>query len=237
MKNKNTRWALAQGYEKNWWNERSSRIDFEFYERFAAELKKYLKDILEITSYTSILEIGSGAGGIVTYLKESNNRYAVDPLEKFYSTISSFREQRDKNVKYFSEKGENLPFESKMFDLVIMDNVLDHCDDPQKVMREVKRVLKEKGVLYFKQNTYHLWGRMIRLLMEVFLIDKGHPFTFSKRYLSKLMFSNGFKFIKSGRNGFYTTWKKELLSKSKKDKLKAILFVTRDKVTYLLKSD
>ena len=237
MKDNNSRWALAQEYEKNWWDERKSKIDFEFYERFALDLKKYLKGILDITSNTSILEVGSGAGGIVTYLNESNNRYAVDPLEDFYSTISSFTEQRDKGVKYFTAKGENLPFESKMFDMVIMDNVLDHCDDPQKVMNEVKRVLKEKGILYFKQNTYHLWGKMIRSLMELFLIDRGHPFTFSKKYLSKLMFSNGFKFIKSDRNGFYTTWKRELFSKSRNDKIKAMLFVTRDKVTYLLRGD
>ncbi|MGE5680248.1 MAG: class I SAM-dependent methyltransferase [Bacillota bacterium] len=236
MENTNTRWVLAQEYEKKWWDQRSSTIDFEFYRHFASELQEFSKDEISINKDTVILEIGSGAGGILTYLKQTDNRYAIDPLEDFYSTVQKFTEQRDKAVKYISSKGENLPFENKMFDLVIMDNVLDHCDDPAKVMQEVKRVLKNNGIVYFKQNTYHIWGKMVRSLMEKLVIDKGHPHTFSKSHLISLVGSNGLKIVKSKHAGYYPTWKKEFSSGSLKDKLKAVLFVTRDKVTYLIKN-
>ena len=85
MKEK-SRWEQAQGYEKNWWQNRASSIDFEFYKSFADELINFTKNDFTITSETKILEIGSGAGGIVTYLTESENRYAIDPLEDFYSS-------------------------------------------------------------------------------------------------------------------------------------------------------
>lgn len=232
----NKRWFLAQEYEKNWWEERSKEVNFEFYRNFAYDLKEYIKEHIVISEETSVLEIGSGAGGILTYLKSSKNRYAIDPLENFYSSIPEFVEQRDNTVKYISAKGEDLPFEEEMFDLVIMDNVLDHCDDPEKVMTEVKRVTKDNGIIYFKQNTYHLWGRSIRFLMEKLLIDKGHPYTFSKKRLLDLFDSNRFKILKSKRTGYLNTWQNEISSSSLKDKLKALLFVTRDKVTYLLKN-
>lgn len=237
MKNKNSRWALAQEYERNWWDERSNSINFEFYKDYAEDLYQFTRTYLTITADTSILEIGSGAGGILTYLKDSDHRFAIDPLEGFYSTVSNFIEQRDSAVKYTAAKGESLPFIDKIFDLVIIDNVLDHCDHPEKVMNEAKRVLKYEGIIFFKQNTYHLWGKFIRQLMERLLIDKGHPHTFSKKDLQNLFREIKFTIIHSDRPGYFYRWKRELLSNSKKDKIKAFLFVTRDKVSYLLKND
>jgi len=229
-----SRWVLAQEYEKKWWESRSNYIDFVFYKHFADELLRFVEDKIKITSDTKILEVGSGAGGILTFISDSKNKFAIDPLEYFYSTVSEFVEQRDKSVKYFTAKGEYIPFQNEMFDLIIMDNVLDHCDKPTDVMKEITRVLKNNGIVYFKQNTYHVWGRFIRWLMEKFLIDRGHPFTFSKNDLKQLFVANKLKVHKYKRTGYFPTWKKELSSKGVKEKIKAFLFVTRDKTTYLL---
>ena len=228
------RWTLAQQYEKDWWEKRIDLVDFEFYKNFSDEFREFGKEHLKITDETVILEIGSGAGGILTYLTESKHRHAIDPLENFYASVPKFIEQRDNSVNYLSAKGENIPFEDKMFDFIIMDNVLDHCDNPNKVMEEVKRVLKNNGTIYFKQNTYNAWGKSVRYLMELFLIDKGHPFTFSKKDLLRIISFNELRSIKTKRTGYFPTWKKELFSKGVKNKMKAFLFATRDKVSYLL---
>ncbi len=230
----NKRWDLAQDYEINWWKSRQADVDFSFYEYYAEELKARIQNRLTIKHKTKILEVGSGAGGIVTYLKESNERYAIDPLEDFYSSVKSFNDQRDKNVKYQNSMGEEIPFEDKTFDLVIMDNVLDHCELPGKVIVEVQRVLSDNGLIYFKQNTYHIWGSLIRNLMEKFLIDKGHPHTFSKTKLLNMISENKLKVIQSSRAGYLKTWLHEIRSNNLKDKIKAILLVTRDKVTYII---
>jgi len=233
----NIRWKIAQQYEKDWWEKRSYFIDFEFYKNFAEDLLEFGKELLVINQGTVVLEIGSGAGGILTYLTDSNYRYAIDPLESFYSSVPRFVSQRDKHVKYLSAKGEDLPFEDKKFDLIIMDNVLDHCDNPEKVMKEVKRVVKDKGIIFFKQNTYHTWGQLVRFLMERFQIDKGHPFTFAKKDLLRIIHHNDLKLMKAKRSGYFFTWKKELMSSGFNNKMKAILFATRDKITYVLQKD
>jgi ubiquinone/menaquinone biosynthesis C-methylase UbiE len=229
-----SRWIFAQGYEKEWWSKRADFIDFDFYKNYTTDMLEFCEGHIKITRETTILEVGSGAGGILTFLKDSENRYAIDPLEYYYSTVTKFIDQRDKSIKYFTAKGENLPFPDKMFDLIIMDNVLDHCDKPTEVMSEISRVLKRKGVIYFKQNTYHLWGRIVRRLMEILMIDKGHPHTFSKKELMRLFKSNHYCIKKYKRLKYFYTWKKEFFSKTAKDKIKAILFVTRDRTTYLL---
>lgn len=229
------RWELAQEYERSWWEKRKEEVDFNFYKNYATDLKKELKDYLQIDKQTKILEVGSGAGGIITFIQESAHRFGIDPLEGFYSTIPEFKAQRDSSIYYSTGKGEMLPYPDNEFDLIIMDNVLDHCEDPKKVIKEARRVLRKGEIVYFKQNTYHLWGKIVRWLMEFLLIDKGHPHTFSKKDIQELFQNNNFIILKSKSSGYLKTWLREITSKKLKDKIKALLFVTRDKATYILK--
>lgn len=231
---KDNRWNLAQIYEKEWWDGHKSGMSMDFYKNFALELDEVLAGILTIDSNSTILEIGSGAAGIITYI-ESDHKYAIDPLENFYSTIESFAKVRDSRVKYYCMKGEDISFDSEMFDLIIIDNVLDHCEDPLKVLSQINRVLKPGGIVFFRQNTYHFWGVFVRSLMELLTFDKGHPFTFSKKQIVKYFLKYNFEVLKIVRNGYFNTWKNEILSRKKKEVIKALLFATRDKTLYLLR--
>ncbi|MPM71832.1 hypothetical protein SDC9_118803 [bioreactor metagenome] len=175
--------------------------------------------------------------GILTFLNESKSRFAIDPLEDYYSSVSEFVAKRDSSVMYYKAKGENIPFENKTFDLIILDNVLDHCEDPVLVLDEINRVLGEKGIIYFRQNTYNCYGKFMRSLMELFIIDKGHPFTFTKRKLKRMFAKYDLKITHKNRIGYFPAWWGELTSKTIKDKIKAFLFITRDKVTYVLRKN
>ena len=228
------RWEQAQKYEKNWWNSRKEIIPMNFYQSFANELNNDLKGILDIAPQTQILEIGSGASGILTYLN-SDNKFAIDPLEYYYSTVESFIIHRDSKVQYFTGMGEDLPFEDIKFDFIILDNVLDHCSNPVKVFSEMERVLKVGGIIYWRQNTYHFWGIFVRLIMEKIVIDKGHPFSFSKSYLKTLFTEFNFEILKTSSNGYFKTWKKELFAFKPMELAKALLFATRDKTLFILK--
>lgn len=231
MKDHNKRWVLAQDYEKNWWKQKESNIGTDYFQNSANEIQQTYNKIKQFSSETKILEIGSGAFGIVSFLKESKNRYGIDPLEYYYSTVKAFVKQRDKNVTYATGKGENIPFENAFFDIIILDNVLDHCQSPEKVLAEIKRVSKPNTFVFFRQNTYNFYGKMMRNIMELFLIDKGHPYTFTKREITKL-FTQDFDLLGFNCNGYYSTWKTEISSPKIIDKVKALLFITRDKTTY-----
>jgi ubiquinone/menaquinone biosynthesis C-methylase UbiE len=51
--------------------------------------------------------------------------------------------------------GETLPFEDASFDVVLCDNVVDHALDPRGILKEIARVLKPGGTLYFEVNVHH----------------------------------------------------------------------------------
>ena len=75
MKNKDLRWKLAQEYEHNWWKKREEIIGVLYYEHSANDIRDYLSTSNMLNSNTFILEIGSGAYGILTYLQESKNSF------------------------------------------------------------------------------------------------------------------------------------------------------------------
>ena len=230
-----TRWEKAQTYERNWWQHRAPSINLEYYHGYADDLMNELRGILTIERETAILEIGSGAAGIITFLP-SEKKFAIDPLEQFYAAVKKYAEFRDKDVSYFAGRGEALPFEKAKFDFIIMDNVLDHCEDPDSVLREMKRVLKPGGIVYFRQNTYHWWGKFIRQFIELFQIDKGHPHSFRKKELFRFFRMLSFTVLKSKENGYFQTWKKELGAGTLKGLAKALLFATRDRALFILKA-
>ena len=230
----NKRWLVAQEYEKEWWEERKDRIDFDFYEVYASELLDLIDGIMILSRDTSILEIGSGAGGIITFL-DSDDRHAVDPLEDFYASVPRFRSLRDERVAYRKAEAEDLPFEDDRFDFIINDNVLDHCSDVNRVFSEMRRVLRQDGKVYLRLNLYTQWGKGIRFIVEMLKIDPGHPYTFTRRSMKTHFHVHGFEIVERIDSGFLRTWRKEIHSRKIKEMLKALTFSTPNKTLFLLR--
>jgi len=227
----NERWDIAQDYELRWWSKYFDSI--KWYKGFSEKIISETSSFIKINQNTVILEIGSGAAGGITYI-QSDNKYAIDPLENFFSKNKLWVQNRDKKVKYFQGKGEKLPFESDFFDLIIIDNVLDHCENPTLVLNEINRSLKIGGLIFFRQNVYNKWGKLLRTLMELFTIDKGHPFTFTKQYLINKINERNWDIMKIEENGFYRSWKKNIMNFSFKGIIQTIFFIIRDRTLFIL---
>ena len=93
-----------------------------------------------------------------------------------------------------------------------MDNVLDHCENPTAVLDEINRVLKSGGIIYFRQNIYNKWGKLIRYIMELFTIDKGHPFTFTKKNLCQYITERNYVISKLNHDLVFLSNKGDRLS-------------------------
>jgi SAM-dependent methyltransferase len=230
------RWQLAQRYERVWWDRRKASIDLDYCREYARFLRADLGGILEIGPQTAILEIGSGAVGTISFLNQSRHRYALDPLENYFGRVPFFKKMRDPHVVYLAAAGENLPFADQRFDLVIIDNVLDHCRAPQQVLAEIVRTLKPEGILYLRLNCHHRWGTCLRQLMELAHIDQGHPHTFTRRGLQRLCAQHGLALLREIRGGYWRQWRADLVSGSLKSLLQGLLFITKDTVLCILQS-
>jgi SAM-dependent methyltransferase len=118
------------------------------------------------------LEVGIGPFGlgISAFLPEIPFRLALDPLPpvsldssphgELHSTyeLRAYMQRLRAPMHYVQGCGEEIPVRTETMDLVICCNVLDHVSDPDAVLREIRRVLKSDGCLYFDVDTFSLCG-------------------------------------------------------------------------------
>jgi len=228
------RWLQAQEYERKHWQRIADKItsgvmkQLDWYGWKARELEKKIAPFAFRIDRQKckILEIGSGPIGIISFLKWGKERYAVEPLEDFFSSNAELIALRDPKVKYIKGCGEKLPFEDEEFSLVIIDNVLDHTHEPKKVLREMHRVLKKNGLMFFTVNIRTNWGTFLHSILAKLNVDKGHPHSYSYHSISRLLNSNGFKIIYEEMEDYNQIKKKNRQSKSLKNKIKSYLGIS-----------
>ncbi len=82
------------------------------------------------------LEIGVGTG---RFAEPLGIEYGIDPSEKMLSIA------KRRGVKTFVGRGERLPFSDKKFDYVALIITLCFVENPDEVIKEAKRVLRDNG--------------------------------------------------------------------------------------------
>jgi len=125
-----------------------------------------------------VLEIGSGLGTLLERIPaekkfglESNN-YAVKECQK-----------KKLNVKKDSGVSK-LPYEDNSFDVVIMNEVIEHIENPKKAVLEIRRILKKTGryIITTPNRTF-----LVKNLAE------SHCSEMSYRQLEQLVLGAGMK--------------------------------------------
>ena len=107
---------------------------------------KYLEDLnLDRTAFEGmrILDIGSGPHPSARVFNNVE-LYCLEPLLPYY-LIAGYPLHYYDNVKFVVATAENMPFSDYYFDAIISVNSLDHVNDFELVVSEIKRVLKKNG--------------------------------------------------------------------------------------------
>jgi len=117
----------------------------------SAAVRTILERVRPVPADARILEVGSGAHGLVFFFG-SSRAVGCDPLAREYVGLFPAWQRR---VPTLAAEGESLPFPDGVFDVVLCDNVVDHALDPAAIVSELTRVLAPGGVLFFTVNVHH----------------------------------------------------------------------------------
>jgi SAM-dependent methyltransferase len=92
----------------------------------------------------TILDLGSGQGGTAKILSENNKVISFD------LNIVRLKSQEDfkDNIQRINGDALNVPLKSDSFDLIILQDVIEHVNDPQSLLIPLHGLLKKNGILY-----------------------------------------------------------------------------------------
>lgn len=92
-----------------------------------------------------ILDIGCGAGGILSYFKEKNNEILGIDLGTEYLEYG-----RNKGLDLRTGSFDKMPELNKKPDIVILSHVVEHLPNPIEQLKELKQYLKEDTLIYIE---------------------------------------------------------------------------------------
>jgi SAM-dependent methyltransferase len=113
---------------------------------------------LALPPQAAILDVGSGTGGFVADCRRLGYRaFGVEPdrigAGATLTSIQIAALRVETNV-FASAVGEALPFPDDSFDLVTLNQVVEHVPDQVTLLREAGRVLRRGGALYVACPNY-----------------------------------------------------------------------------------
>ena len=91
-------------------------------------IRKRLSDVTPLDDDTKVLEVGSGAHGLI-FGFGARRGVGIDPLAVDYSRLFPDLQRHTSTV---AALGEELPFADSSFDIVLSDNVIDHAERPSR---------------------------------------------------------------------------------------------------------
>ena len=175
-----------------------SQIRMFFYHLYYSKNKNFLLMALlsplkfyfrgaKVIQNGKILDIGAGSGQFLYEMKKLGmNVYGIEPGE--------FDKRESLNI--FHGDLNKAGYSSNFFDVVSMNHVLEHINNPKETLREVYRILKKGGNFILavpNTNSFasHLFGK------EWYQWDvPRHLFNYSDNLLLKILKKEGFKDIK-----------------------------------------
>lgn len=130
---------------QNFWDKNAGRYD-RFMRKDAATYERLYELLRPVVRQKTVLDLATGTGLIAKHIV----RYA-DHIEATDASQEMI-EQAKQGVKsaklYFSVQDMfHLPYADQSFDVVIVVNALHIVPEPEKALSEIRRVLKDDGVL------------------------------------------------------------------------------------------
>jgi ubiquinone/menaquinone biosynthesis C-methylase UbiE len=122
------------------------------------ELTKRTAELCELKESMSVLDVSSGRGTQAIYYAKTFgvNVTGLDISEEMIETASRRAEENgiSDKVKFLPGDSQNLPFDDNTYNAVINECAVGIPDDSQKVLNEMLRVPKLRGVVAIHESTW-----------------------------------------------------------------------------------
>ena len=130
---------------KNFWDRNAGRYD-RFMRKDRAAYEKMYELIRPIVKAKTVLELAAGTGMIAkNIVNAAAHIEATDASAEMIAEAT--RGNRSAKLHFSVQDMFRLPYENQSFNVVIVSNALHIVPQPENALQEIKRVLKDDGVL------------------------------------------------------------------------------------------
>ena len=181
---------------KNFWDKNAGRYD-RFMRKDGAAYERMYERIRPAVKAQTVLELATGTGLIAKHIV--NAAAHIEATDASAEMIAEAKRDNHSAKLHFSVQDMfRLPYADGSFDVVIVSNALHIVPQPEKSLIEIKRVLKDDGVLIAPTFTHagnSFCGRIRAFFMRLAGFPLHSKWT-SEEYLSFLR-QNGWTVRKS----------------------------------------
>lgn len=183
-------------YEKSIWGKGTASLEWKSPTSF--RLRQALTALSGLKQGAKVLELGCGAGQFIRAVKKNRPDLDCYGCDISKNAIEAARKEND-GVGYELSEEKRMPYENGVFDALLVFDVLEHVQDPDALLAEINRVMKDGGVFYCfvpcEGDSLSLWHwikKMVKTGHELTKKYAGHINYFSRKSLFDLFKKNNF---------------------------------------------
>ena len=153
---------------KTFWDKNAGRYD-RFMRRDRAAYKEMYALLRPVVKAKTVLELATGTGLIAKHIVNAAAHIeATDASPEMIAEAK--RDNRSAKLHFSVQDMFRLPYANQSFNVVIVSNALHIVPQPEKALAEIRRVLKDDGVLIaptFTHGNGTLQGRIKLFFMKL----------------------------------------------------------------------
>lgn len=179
----------------NWYHQSLQKDLFQriWHQKRFAEVAK----LIEPTG-GKVLDVGCADGTFSKVIFAKTKAESLVGIDSDKNFLGWAKKHAAKRMKFLFGDAQRLSFKNNFFETVFCLEVLEHVQDPVKVLSEVKRVLKKGGYAVFLVPSESLlfrivWFFWLHFYPRGWVWRETHIQTFKNNYLSKICKKVGFK--------------------------------------------
>jgi len=130
---------------------------------------------LDFKDSDKIIEVGSGAGNIMQKIKVGQELWGIDISD----SMIEMSKQRKYHlpVKFIKGNAEDLPAQvvDTKFDKIFCSEVLEHVQNPDKVLNQIKKIAKPKSIIVISIPNEKLINQLKTILQKMRIFNFLFP--------------------------------------------------------------
>jgi len=188
--------AKRTGY----YTEDNVRFYIDHQEMFRALFRKLLGFIQTYAPSGTLLDIGAGVGILLDEARTMGYRIrGVEPSRASVAAAKKYFGIQLINTEFCnvvpSKTFKKIRGDIKNIDIIVINHVLEHMDNPKKIIELCATTLRDAGVLVIGVPNFDSFMRVLKRGRWQSLIPEQHRWQFSLRTLDQLVVSYGFRRI------------------------------------------